>query len=91
MSKLFQILFFVASTAFVGAWGYDFYLDSRFSTYPRYADPATGQIAPYKWKSATIYVSPEEVTTLRILHIVEWSSLFVGAGFFLLLRKKRAP
>lgn len=87
--KIVQVFFFVASAVFISAWGYAFYLDSQFPTYPRAPDPATSRTTPYNWKGITIYLSKNEASVLRVVHITMFGSIALGAASVIFLKIRR--
>ncbi len=74
----------ICAAVFVAAWAYDFYLEERFSDYPRFAVAATDNVVPYRWKSVTIYISPPESERLVIAHSAEAAAFAIGGIYFVL-------
>lgn len=71
-----------AWVVFVGAGGYDFYLNHLFVHYPRHAIPTLGETIPYHWKGIVIYLTNSQAHILHLLHVLELTSLAIAAIYF---------
>lgn len=90
--KIARLAFFVAALAFIGAWGYGFYMENHFASYPRQPDRTSEHVVPYKWKSTTIYLTTSESGVVNVLHVIEIASLVLGGLSFATvwwIRKRR--
>lgn len=83
VSLAFWLLLALALTA--GAYSYR--LEGQFITHPHVPQRNAGLVLPYSMKGMVVYVTQRELTTAKIVHLTEASSVILLAAIFLLTRR----